>query len=124
MHSDVGSTLVGRQILLAGEGHHPPDQLGALLGGMAHLGRRSAARAPPSVEAAFEQVEPAEHRGQQIVEIVRDAAGQLADRVHFLRLDQLAFERALLGDVGQRAGEFGGAAVGVFTSTAWSRKCL
>ena len=55
--------------------------------------------------APLDQSEPAKHRGEQIVEIVRDAAGQLADRVHLLRLDELAFERSPLGDVGQRAGE-------------------
>jgi hypothetical protein len=32
-------------------------------------------------------MKPAQHGGQQIVEIMRDAAGQLADRIHFLRLD-------------------------------------
>ena len=76
-------------------------------------------------QPAFEQVKAAEHRGEQVVEVVRDAAGQLADRIHLLRLDQLAFERALLGDVGQRAGEFGRLPSSPsFSSTAWSRKCL
>ena len=37
---------------------------------------------------ATDQVEIADDRGQQIVEIMRDAAGQLADRLHLLRLDQ------------------------------------
>ena len=44
------------------------------------------------------QLEAAEDRHQQIVEVVRDAAGQLADRFHLLRLEQrLArlLERAL-----------------------------
>ena len=35
-----------------------------------------------------EQVEDAEHDGEQVVEIVGDAAGQLADRLHLLRLEQ------------------------------------
>ena len=37
---------------------------------------------------------------------MRDTARQLADGVHLLRLDELAFQRPPLGDVGQRAGEF------------------
>ena len=45
------------------------------------------------------QVAVAENRGQQVVEVVRDAAGELADRLHLLRLAQLLFEPAPLGDV-------------------------
>ena len=59
-----------------------------------------------SGSAALDQAEPAEHRGEQIVEIVRDAAGQLADRVHLARLEQLVLEVLAVGDVEQRAGEF------------------
>jgi len=36
---------------------------------------------------------------QQIVEIVRDAAGELADRLHLLRLTQGFFGLAPLGDI-------------------------
>ena len=36
---------------------------------------------------------------EEIVEIVRHAAGELADGVHFLRLAKLLLEQALLGDV-------------------------
>ena len=100
------------QVLLAGESHHPPDQLGALFGGMAHLGDDQLF-AFLERKAALEQVKPAEHRGQEIVEIVRDPPSELADRIHFLRLNQPAFERALFGHVGQRAGEFGGSVIGI-----------
>jgi hypothetical protein len=51
----------------------------------------------------------AEHVGQElghpdddredVVEVVRDAAGELADRLHLLRLAQLALERDPLGHV-------------------------
>ena len=34
--------------------------------------------------------------GQDVVEVVRDAAGQLADRFHLLRLAQLALELGAL----------------------------
>ena len=40
-------------------------------------------------QALLEQREAAQHRHQQVVEIVRNAAGQLADGIHFLRLEQL-----------------------------------
>jgi hypothetical protein len=38
-------------------------------------------------------------RGQHIVEVVRDAAGQLTDRLHFLALRHLRFQRLLLGRI-------------------------
>ena len=37
-------------------------------------------------DAAFEQAQPAEHRGQEIVEVVRHAAGQLPERFGLARL--------------------------------------
>ena len=37
----------------------------------------------------------AEDGGQHVVEVVRHAAGELADRFHFLRMPQLFFERVL-----------------------------
>ena len=39
----------------------------------------------------------ADDRGQQVVEVVRDAAGQAADRFHLLRVAQLLFEDQPLG---------------------------
>ena len=39
-------------------------------------------------DALLNQLEAAADAGQQIVEIMRDAAGQLAHRLHFLRLDE------------------------------------
>ena len=41
----------------------------------------------------------ADDRGQDIVEIVRDAAGELADRLHLGRLRDLALEPGLLAIV-------------------------
>ena len=114
------STSAGLQLLAAGEGEQPADQLGALLGGVAghadDLRLLLVQRQPP-----LDHAEPAEHRGEQIVEIVRDAAGQLADRVHLAGLEQL-FSSSCVGDVEQGAG-IPPAAVGR-SSTAWSRKCL
>ena len=36
---------------------------------------------------------------EQIVEVVRDAAGELADRFHLLRLAQLRLDPLFVGDV-------------------------
>ena len=41
------------------------------------------------VGALDDDVEPADHHRQQIVEVVRDPAGQLAQRLHLLALPQL-----------------------------------
>ncbi len=41
----------------------------------------------------------ADNRGQQIIEVVRDAAGQLAHRFHLLRLPQCVLTLAVVGDV-------------------------
>ena len=55
---------------------------------------------------ALEQLQTAGEHGEQIVEVVRDAAGQLAERLHLLRLAQRRFGLAqplliaqALGDV-------------------------
>ena len=37
--------------------------------------------------------------GQQVVEVVRDAAGQLSDSFHLLRLPELLLEPLQFGDV-------------------------
>ncbi len=39
------------------------------------------------------------HHGEQIVEVVRDAGGKLADLAHLLALRQARFQFALLGDI-------------------------
>ncbi|HEY6579079.1 MAG TPA: hypothetical protein VIY09_07130, partial [Rhizomicrobium sp.] len=41
----------------------------------------------------------ADDDGQQVVEIMRDAAGELANRLHFLRLSEFGLQRLLLGNV-------------------------
>ena len=47
--------------------------------------------APRAVEPAAGEVDAADHDGQHIVEVVGDAAGQLADRFHLLDLAKLGF---------------------------------
>ena len=48
----------------------------------------------------LEQFRIAENHGKQVVEVVGDAAGELADRLQSLRLLKLFFQRETLGDVG------------------------
>ena len=67
---------------------------------------------PPLVNARCERLQIADDDGQQVVEIVRHAAGQLADALHLLRLGELllrALQRLLglapLGDVARDLGE-------------------
>ncbi len=99
------------QVLPPRKGQHPLRQRGAALGrlrGIVH--QRHQFRLVRHAPA--QQFETAQHHHQQIVEIVRHAAGQLADRLQLLRLDQrLArlFQRALrfmfFGDVAGDLGE-------------------
>jgi hypothetical protein len=49
-------------------------------------------------QALAQQVEIAHHGHQQIVEVVRDAAGELPDRLHFLCLPQLLLRLFAGGD--------------------------
>ena len=55
---------------------------------------------------------------------MRDAAGQLADSVHLLGLDQLVFEGPLVADVGDRSGEFERPSVEVFKQHRLVEKML
>ena len=99
-HQRVEVERARLQRLPAGEGQQPPGQ------------RRRRARPPASAsaerrgarrscaESRRQQLEVADDDGQQVVEIVRDAAGELADRLHLLRLAQLRLGFAL-GDVAQ-----------------------
>ena len=68
---------------------------------------------PRLVERAGDDLEPADHRGEQIVEIVGDAAGELADRLHLLRLAERLLGALALADLGlqpvERGAEVGGA---------------
>jgi len=78
--------------LLAGKGQQPLRQCGRTLRS-AHgvveralqAGRHSAAQAP---EMALRCFQIADDDGEQIVEIVCHSAGELADGLHFLRLQQ------------------------------------
>ena len=76
------------QILLAGEGQQPLGQrcaaFGALDGAVDQPLQARIVR-----QALAQQIEIAHHGHQQIVEVMRDAAGELADGLHLLGLAQL-----------------------------------
>ena len=72
----------------------------------------SARRSSLVGSASEQELGAAQDDGQQVVEVVGDAARQLADGVHLLRLPELLLERAPLGDVeGDAGGAYGLAAI-------------
>ncbi len=86
------------QRLAAGEGQQLRGELGGTLD-------RFGDRIDIAASALFGEIAPAQeigrgaNDGQQIVEVVRDAAGELADRFHLLRLTQHFLALAAFGDV-------------------------
>ncbi len=95
---------VGLQPLPPGKGEQLTNELAPLFGrALGHA--QDALLFLGELGPPFEQAQAADHRREQVIEVVRDPAGQFADRVHLLRLDELPFERSLLADVGQRASE-------------------
>ena len=101
------STGYRTQILLARKRQQPLGQrsaaLGALQGAIDQTMQLGIVR-----HALAQQIEIAHHGHQQVVEVVRDAAGELADRLHLLRLPQL-FLRLFAG--GNFLHQFGGALI-------------
>ena len=97
---DLGADIehLRLQRLPAGERQQLPGQLG---GALHRLGDRVDVAPAPLFRqfAAAQEVGRGADDGQEIVEIVRDAAGQLADRFHLLRLAQRFLALAALGDV-------------------------
>src|SRR3546814_13946926 len=94
--SDVCSSDLRLQGLLARKGKKLAHQVGGAVGVLLDLhdvGERLVARPV----AQQQQVGKADHRRQQVVEVVGDAAGELADRLHLLRLDELALEVLQIG---------------------------
>ena len=68
--------------------------LGALRGAVDQAFRDGIVRQPLA-----QKLEIAQHRGQQVVEVVRHAAGELADRFQLLQLAQLVLGAVALGDL-------------------------
>ena len=86
------------QRLPAREGEQLPHQPGRPVGVLLDLHDVLEGRIGGAV-IAEQQVGIADDRGQHIVEVVGDAAGELADRLHLLALDEALLQRALLGGV-------------------------
>ena len=97
VRSSAGSDSFGEQRLRPGEGEEAAGQSGGsrrALHGVVKVHHDLAARA---VEAAERKVDTADDHGQHVVEIVRDAASELADRLHLLDLTKLGFGGLALG---------------------------
>ena len=86
------------QRLLAREGEQLAHQAGGAHRVLPHLVDLGEGGIAGRV-AHQQQIAIADDRLQQIVEVVRDAARELADRLHLLRLRELRLERLLLGGV-------------------------
>src|SRR5215213_11484148 len=83
---------------LAREAQELARQLGALfrrLGGL----EQALAGLAIAVDGMFDQIEIAQYDGEQVVEVMRQPAGELADGFHLLRLLQLALGLAAAGGV-------------------------
>ena len=86
------------QRLLARKGEQARGQGGAAVGRLAdQLGDGRKRRVV--LHGVGEDLDRARDHGEHVVEFVRDAAGELADRLHLLRLDQLLLGGALLRHV-------------------------
>src|SRR6185312_9923535 len=105
IHADDDLVEVDRlraELLAAREGQ---ELLRQLLGAARGQRRRGDEAQQPRLvaELAFEQLEIAGNHGQHIVEVVRDAAGELTDRFHLLRLAERVLDATPLGGLAQEA---------------------
>ena len=106
-HAGQQFAQVGRarlQHLAAPEGEQPARQVGAAFGRHPH---RLGERTQLVVEQAGEHIGVEQDGGQQIVEVMRDPAGELAERFDPLCLRELDLDLLLLGDVGHHEADTG-----------------
>ena len=87
-HDRVQVEDLGRQELLAAEREQLPREGRGAIGRLADLADVVHDRIV-GLQPLLDEVGVADDGGEQVVEIVRDAAGEAADRVHLLRLAQL-----------------------------------
>ena len=90
------------------EGEQPLGELGAELGGLLRLLENLAILRV--LEPPLEHLEIAGDHREKIVEVMGDAAGELADGLHLLRLAQLLLHLDPRREVADEAGEDGGPA--------------
>ncbi len=93
---DVGRPR--QQCLPPAEGEQAAGEIGAVLGGTPH--RLRELTQVVVLDMGGEHIGIEQNRGQHVVEVVRHAAGQLADRFHALRLRKLSLGVLAVGDVG------------------------
>ncbi|MCJ7420764.1 hypothetical protein L8951_02920 [Sphingomicrobium astaxanthinifaciens] len=86
-----------RELLLAREGEHPLGQRGTAPDPLARIVEQAHNLRIGRGQPLVDKVEAGLHRHQHIVEIVRDPAGDLAERFHLLRLEQRLFGGEQLG---------------------------
>ena len=79
-------------------------QFGAALAGLP-ISSASCFRSCRAFSCSLEKFGIADDHGQQIVEVVGDAAGELADGLHLLRLDELLLGALALGQIVDDADE-------------------
>ena len=96
----------GLQRLLAGKCQQLAHQTGGAVGVVFNLNKVSK-RGVADAVALQQQVAETDDRGQEVVKVVGDAAGQLSHRLHFLRLGEFDFEVFLFGSVDQIDDETG-----------------
>ena len=106
---DVGRTR--HQRLAPAEGEEPRREIGAVLGGKPH--RLCELAQALVLDLRGEHLGVEQDGGQHVVEVVGDAAGQLADGLHALRLGELGFRVLLVGDVGHDRADAGHRAGGI-----------
>ena len=99
--SALRSSTRGCEQLLAAEGEQLPREPGGLLAGLANQPRLLAGSHPA---APLEQFRVADDRGQQVVEIVRHAAGEPADRFQLLRMAKLLLGLVQVSSVRRKSG--------------------
>ena len=109
VHERVQIERARLQDLLAREGQQLRRQRGRAQGGAMDLIGVAAVRRV-ALEHGEQDLRVAAHRGEDVVEVVRHAAGEAADRLHALRVLQLRLEPLVLGDV-VREGDDAGAPV-------------
>jgi hypothetical protein len=92
------SVSSGRSGCFLAKGQQVRRELRRPVGGVIdHLGDRGQRRI--MLDAVGQDLDRAGDHGEHVVEVMGDAAGQLPDRFHLLRLEQLLFGGALCGDV-------------------------
>ena len=98
--------------MLAAEGEQLSRQDGGPAGGVSDFADVAGDRAfhPELVE---KQIAVAEDRGEKIIEVVRDAAGELTKRFHLLRADELILQLFPRGHIHERPHEANGRARGI-----------